>query len=263
LNSLNAKTKKLLAITRDVSPAIEHCELTHLVREPIDLNQARQQHHEYEQCLKEAGCRLIRLPAEPELPDSVFVEDTAIVLDELAVIARPGAESRRAETASVADALKPYRRLFSIESPGTLDGGDVMRIGKSLYVGASQRSNSAGIEQLRRIVAPYGYNVITVELHDCLHLKSGVTRVAEGAVLINRRWVDCSAFDCVRLIDVDASEPFAANALHVADAVIYPQAFLRTRERLESQGINVLVVDASELAKAEGGVTCCSLVFDI
>ena len=252
----------LVAITREVSPRISECELTHLVRTPIDLDRARAQHRQYESLLEELGCKLIRMPAEPELPDSVFVEDTAIVLDELAVITRPGAASRRAETASVAAALKPYRKLVYIDQPGTLDGGDVLRVGKALYVGQSQRSNPEGIGQLRHLIAPFRYTVTAVKLHDCLHLKSAVTQVADGTVLINRAWTDVRMFDSFKLIEVDVSEPFAANALLIAGTLIYPAAFPKTRKRLEAQGISIRTVDASELAKAEGGVTCGSLIVE-
>ncbi len=251
----------LIAITREISPRIAECELTHLAREPIDVARAHVQHHQYQELLTELGCKLIRLPAESELPDSVFVEDTAIVLDELAVITRPGAESRRAETASVADALKRYRKLAYIEPPGTLDGGDVLLVNKKLYVGLSKRSNPQGIEQLRRVLASFDYSVTAVELRDCLHLKSAVTQVADKTLLINRDWVDDRVFDFFKLIDVDSSEPFAANALRIGDNVIYPKAFPKTRKRLETQGIKIRGVNASELAKAEGGVTCCSLIF--
>lgn len=251
----------LIAITREVSPRVTECELTHLARTPISLERARVQHRQYEELLTELSCKLIRLHAEPELPDSVFVEDTAIVLDELAVITRPGAESRRAETASVAGVLKQYRKLFHIELPGTLDGGDVLRINKTLYAGLSARSNPEGIEQLRRLLAPFGYSVTAVELHDCLHLKSAVTQVAENTLLINHAWADARVFDSYKLVKVDPSEPFAANSLLIGNTAIYPEAFPKTRKRLEVQGIDVRTVDASELAKAEGGVTCCSLIF--
>lgn len=251
----------LIAVTREVSPRIAECELTHLARMPIDLERARAQHREYEEALRKLGCELIRLPAQPELADSVFVEDAAVVLDELAVITRPGAPSRRAETASVAAALKPYRNLFYIEAPGTLDGGDVLQLAKTLYVGQSQRSNFEGIEQLRRILANFGYRVVPVPLHDCLHLQTAVTRVADATLLVNRTWVDGRLFDSLRLIEVDRQEPFAANALLIGNTVIYPEVFPETRKRLEAQGIKVRTVDASELAKAEGGVTCSSLIF--
>ncbi|MGH8283297.1 MAG: dimethylarginine dimethylaminohydrolase family protein [Gammaproteobacteria bacterium] len=252
-----------IAITREVSPSIVHCELTHLTRESINLQRARAQHRRYEELLKELGCKLLRLPAEPELPDSVFVEDTAIVLDELVVITRPGAESRRAEIGSVAGALKPYRKLLHIESPGTLDGGDVLQVDRTLYVGLSKRSNPQGIEQLRRILSTFGYSVVAVELHDCLHLKSAVTEVSEDTLLLNRNWVDTGVFGSTRLIDVAPSEPFGANAVRIGKTLIYPKAFPETRKRLEAQDINVRSVDASELAKAEGGVSCCSLIFTL
>ncbi len=251
----------LIAMTRAVSPRIAECELTHLAREPINPGRARKQHRRYEELLAELGCELHHLPPEHELPDSVFVEDTAVVLDELAVITRPGAESRRAETASVAEALKPYRKLFHIEPPGTLDGGDVLRIGKMLYVGQSERSNHQGIAQLRRLLAGYGCQVIPVPLCGCLHLKSAVTEVADKTLLINPAWTDTRVFDSSKLIAVDSLEPFAANALRIGDSVIYPEAFPKTRKRLEAQGIKIRGVNASELAKAEGGVTCCSLIF--
>ena len=251
----------LIAITREVSVRITECELAHLAREPINLERARAQHRQYEDLLVELGCEIRKLPAEPELPDSVFVEDIAIVLGELTVITRPGAESRRAETATVATVLKQYRKLFYIKPPGTLDGGDVLQIGKTLYAGLSQRSNQQGIEQLRKILSAFGYTVTAVTVHDCLHLKSAVTQVADDTLLINRQWVDAAAFGQMRFIDVAPTEPFAANAVRIGTALIYPEAFPMTRERLEAQGIKVRTVDASELAKAEGGVTCCSLIF--
>lgn len=191
----------------------------------------------------------------------MFVEDAAIVLDELAIITRPGVETRRGETPSVAEALEAYRKLFRIEPPGTIDGGDVLRVGRTLYVGMSGRSSPAGLEQLRACVAPSGYTVTAVAMADCLHLKSAVTQVGRGALLINRDWVDTRAFDAMELIDVDPSEPMGANALLVGETVVYPTAYPRTRRRLEDRAIAVEPIDVSELAKAEGGVTCCSLIF--
>jgi dimethylargininase len=251
----------LIAITREVSPRIHDCELTHLQREPIDLDRARAQHRQYEECLAELGCKVVRLPAEPKLPDSVFVEDTALVLDERAVVMRPGAASRRPETASMARALSPYRRLSHVEEPGTIDGGDVLCIGKSIFVGLSHRSNAAGVEQLREIVNPYGYRVEGVRVSGCLHLKSAVTQVSGDALLINPAYVDPGVLPRMRLIEVDLSEPSGANALRVGDCVVYPAAFPITLEKLRDAGLTVRAIDASELAKAEAGVTCCSLIF--
>jgi dimethylargininase len=253
----------LVALTRAVSPSIAACELTHLPRTAIDVAGAVRQHRRYEECLAGLGCEVRRLPAAPELPDAVFVEDTCVVLDELAVIARPGAESRRPETRAVADALAPVREVRFIQPPGTLDGGDVLRLGRRLYVGRTARTNPAGIDLLRSLVAAHGYEVTAVPVAGCLHLKSAVTAVAEGTVLVNPAWVDPGQFGQPRVIEVDPAEPRAANALLVRGMVIFPSAFPRTRERLERHGIQVEAIDISELAKAEAGVTCCSVIFTI
>jgi dimethylargininase len=251
----------LIALTREVSSSLADGELTHLVREPIDLERARAQHRAYEQALAALGCRVQRLPARPESPDGVFVEDTAVVVDELAVITRPGAASRRSETESMADALASYRSLAVIEAPGTLDGGDVLRLGREVFVGRSSRSNDAGVASLRRALAPFGYSVSSVRMGNCLHLKSAVTEVAPGTLLVNPAWVEPSVFGARQFIEVDPEEAFAANGLRVADAVFLASAFPRTRRRVEDRGIRVVSVELSELAKAEGAVTCCSVVF--
>jgi dimethylargininase len=243
-----------------VSPAIAECELTHLDRQPIDVRLAQAQHHQYVGCLAALGCAVYHLPAEPGLPDSVFVEDTAIVLDELAIITRPGAESRRAETASIAQALEPLRKLEYVQAPGTVDGGDILHIGKTLFVGLSGRSNQAAIEQMQNILQPYGYTVKGVQVTGCLHLKSAVTQVARHTLLVNPNWVDVNVLGDMDLIEVDASEPYGGNALLISETVIYPASFPRTRKRLEDRGIPLMTVDVSELAKAEGAVTCCSLI---
>ena len=251
-----------IAITRAVSAGIAACELTHLERQAIDLDRARAQHRAYEEALARAGCRVESLPALDDLPDSVFVEDVAVVLDEIAVLTRPGAESRLPETAQMAPVLSNYRRVTFIQAPGTLDGGDVLRLGRRIYVGRSGRSDDGGIEQLRAVVWPYGYTVTAVPVTGCLHLKSAVTEVAPGVVLVNPAWVEAAAFGDVRVMEIDADEPYAANGLLVGNRLIYPTSFPRTRRRLEAAGIDVDAVDVSELQKAEGAVTCCSLVFN-
>ncbi|MDD3642289.1 MAG: dimethylargininase [Candidatus Krumholzibacteria bacterium] len=256
------RKRRMIALTRPVSPSIVRCELTHLARESIDFGLAVGQHGEYESVLADLGCDVRRLPAEPDLPDSVFVEDAAIVLDECAIITRPGAQSRRPETPSVAAALEAYRSLLHrIEEPGTLDGGDLLTVGRTIYAGLSSRSDAGVIEQLRFAAGRYGYRVKPVAVSRCLHLKSAATRVGPGTLLVNRRWVDASLFGEMELIDVDPAEPMAANALLVGGSVVYPAAFPLTRERLEKRGILVRTVDLTELAKAEGAATCCSLIF--
>ena len=250
----------VIAITREISPRFDECELTHIERIPIDLNVARAQHHAYVNALEELGCEVVELPAEVELPDSVFVEDAAFILPEVAVITRPGADSRKPETESIIRALSPHIGLLQVREPATVDGGDVLVLGKHIYVGLSTRSNQTAIDQLNDLLCEYGYTVTGVQLHDCLHLKSAVSRVDDKTLLINKHWVDANHFANFELMEVDPSEPYAANCLPVGNAVIFPTAFPKTRAKLEEQGYKVIPVDVSELAKAEGAVTCCSLI---
>ena len=251
-----------IAVTRPVSPSLAQCELTHLAREPIDVARAETQHAAYERLLSSLGVGIVRVPAAPELPDAVFIEDLGVVLDEVAIITRPGAPSRRAESAAVASVLAAYRPVHSMEAPATLDGGDVLRLGRTLYVGRSSRTNTHGIEQLRSFAAPFGYRVIPVEFTGCLHLKSAVTAVADELLLLNPAQVSAAAFAACEALFVDEREPCAANALRIAGTIIFPSQFPRTRDRLIDRGLRVAATDCSELAKAEGGVTCCSLIFE-
>jgi dimethylargininase len=250
----------LRAITREVSPAIANCELEFLDRQPIDLALAVEQHRQYRACLTELGIHVEELPAEAELPDSVFVEDPAIVLDEIAVITRMGALSRRGEHEALARVLAKYRELRCIEEPGTLEGGDVMRVGKTLFAGYSRRTNVAGIQQLAGIVHPLGYFVVPVEVRGCLHLKSACCYIGGDTVLANRAWMDPDALCSLRILDV--AEPQGANALRIGETVLMPAAYPRTCEKLEHSGFRVRRIDNSELLKAEAGVTCTSLIFD-
>jgi dimethylargininase len=251
----------LRAITRDVSDALERCELTHLARTPIDVARARRQHEAYESLLEDAGCRVTRLPGGDDMADSVFVEDIAVVYDEVAVITRPGAVSRRRETPALAEALAPIRPLCRIEAPATLDGGDVLTVGRSVFVGRTSRTNDAGIRQLRAALTRLGYTVAAVDVTGCLHLKSAVTAIDEKRLVINRAWVDRDAFRGFDLNDIEPTEPFAANVLRIGSRVMMGDAFPRTRTRLEKAGVEIVAIDLSETAKAEGGVTCCSLIF--
>ena len=253
----------LIAVTRPVSPSLAECELTHLAREPIDVARAAGQHAAYEHLLRSLGVTIVRVPAAPDYPDAVFIEDTAVVLDEVAVLARPGAPSRRGETADVAPVLAKYRPVLSMEPPATLDGGDVLRIGRTLFVGRSGRTNETGIEQLRSLVARFDYRVLPVEFSGCLHLKSAVTAVADGLLLLNPAWISGAAFLGCDTLPIDKRESYGANALRIAGTVIYPSQVPRTRDLLVHRGLRVASIDCSELARAEGAVTCCSLVFDV
>jgi len=251
----------LTAITRAVSPAIVHCELSFIDRQPIDLAVAQKQHHAYENLLGKLGARVICLPAEPDLPDSMFVEDPAIVLDELAVILPLGTETRRREATSLTQALAKFRKLEYVTLPGTLEGGDVLRLDRKIFVGLTRRSNAEGIRQLAAILAPHHYEVSAVRVTGCLHLKSAVTSLGRNTLLANRAWFDAAPFAGQDWIDVDPAEPHAANALALAGTVIFPASFPRTRARIEARGFHVAPLDISELQKAESGLTCSSLLF--
>jgi len=252
----------LTAITREVSPRLAQCELSHVDRCRIDVKIAVRQHAAYCECLERLGCDVIPLPADPDLPDCVFVEDASVVLDEAAIITRPGAPSRRAETALIKQALARYRPLHGIESPGTLDGGDVLLVGRMLYVGMTARTDADGIAQLQRHAGQYGYTVRPIPVRGCLHLKSASTSIGHDTLLINPAWVDAAEFAGLELLSVHADEPGGANALLVGETVVCAAAFSRTRQLLEDRGFLVETVDSSELAKAEGGLTCCSLLFE-
>jgi dimethylargininase len=257
------KATRLIALTREVPASIARCELTHLERCSIDLERTRQEHALYQRTLADLGCDVRQLPANDELPDSVFVEDTVVALDEISVLTRPGAVSRRPEVAAMQDALRSLRPsppLARIEAPGTLDGGDVLVLDKEIVVGLSARTNSEGASSLARHVQSLGYRVRTVAVEGCLHLKSAVTRVGPGTLLANPRWVDLAAFPGWQIVESDPGEPFAANALWFGGAVVHAAEFPATRTRLERAGCDVISVPAGELAKAEGGVTCCSVI---
>lgn len=253
-----------MAITREISSAFDQCQLTHRPRVPIDIERARAQHAAYEWALVDAGCTVRRLDSSPDMPDAVFVEDIAVVFRGGAVITRPGAESRHVETPAVSEVLARHGLpLREILEPATLDGGDVLTIGRRVFIGQSARTNAAGIEQMRRLLKPLRYTVRAVPVHGCLHLKSAVTLVTDGTLLVNGDWVPTDVFAGFTLIHVDPDEPQAANALLLGDRVVYSSAFSKTRARLEASGVRVWTVDVDELAKAEGGVTCCSVIWEM
>lgn len=250
-----------LAVTRAVSASLPRCELSHLVREPIDVDLAREQHRGYEQALAEAGAEVMALPAEDLYPDAVFVEDGAVVTDEVAVITRPGAASRRGEVESLARALADHRALIRLEAPATLDGGDVLRLGRRVFVGRTPRTNAEGFAALRAALAPFKYELRSVEPSGCLHLKSAVAAVADDALLVNPRWVDPEAFSGTEILAVPEEEPAAANLLRVGETLLVSDAYPRTLEMLARRGFNPRPVAVSEFHKAEGGLTCLSILF--
>ena len=247
------------AFTRAVSPRIAECELTHLERVPIDPEKAAVQHAAYEQALADSGFELIRLPELPDDPDAVFVEDTALILGDHAIITRPGVASRANETASTAEGLQGHFEIRRLES-GYLDGGAVLKIGSGLYVGVSTRTDRAGIAALADLVRPLGYEVVAAETGACLHLKTGASYAGDGLLLYNRDAIDPAQFAGVDALAV--SEPDAANCVRAGGRLILPAGNPRTAEALRGRGFEVVEVDVSELQKAEAGVTCMSLIDD-
>jgi|SRR5580704_1553985 dimethylargininase len=252
----------LTAITRPVTEAIADCELTFLPRQRIDVSKAIRQHREYEDRLRRLGVDVISLSTEPGLPDSPFVEDVAVVVDELAVMAVMGAINRRPEVHSIEGVLSRYRSPRYLNNSATLEGGDVVRVGNSLYVGMSRRTNREGVEGLRDALKPHGYRVKAVQVSACLHLSTGCSYIGSNTVLVNPDWVDISPFDGFDIINVPRSEPWAANTLVIGDTLIMADAYPETRELLLRRGFNVETLDISEFEKAEAGLTCLSLIFD-
>jgi len=252
----------LTAITRSVSSALAQCELSFIPRSPIDITKARAQHHAYEQLLAKLGARVVSLPEEPDLPDSMFVEDPAIVVDEVGIVCPLGTAMRRKEAPSIAAAVEKFRKLAYVKLPGTLEGGDVLRVGKKAFVGITARSNPEGIRQLAVILGAYGYDLTAVPVTGCLHLKSAVTYLGRNTLLANRAWFDGERIDGFDWLDVDPSEPHSANALAIGDVVIFPASFPKTKARIEAKGFRVEPLDISELQKAEAGLTCSSLLLE-
>jgi len=252
----------LTAITRRVSPCISNCELTYLTRRPIDFQRACEQQQAYERVLSDLGLHVISLPAEQELPDAVFIEDTAVVTDEIAVVTTMGCATRRREVESISPLLEKYRPIRSINGAGVLEGGDVVKVGRTLFVGISTRTNENGIAQLSEIVTPYGYEVRPVQVKGCLHLSTGCGFIGRNTILANPEWVDLAPFAGFDIIDVSPSEPWGANARMLADHVLISAASPQTAARLRERGFRVRTVAISELEKAEGGLTCLSLIFN-
>src|SRR5271170_40838 len=252
----------LTAITRKASSALANCELSFIERKTMDMEKVRAQHHEYEQLLAELGAKVISLPEEPDLPDSMFVEDPAFVLDEVAVIFPLGTESRRKEAPSIAAALEKYRKLVHVKMPGTVEGGDILRVGRKLFVGVTARSNPEGIRQLAVILDHYGYELTAVPVSGCLHLKSAVTSLGRNTLLANRNWFDWKRMQGYEWVEVDPSESHAGNILAIGDSLLFPASFPKTRSEIEGRGFKVIPLDISELQKAEAGLTCSCLLFE-
>jgi len=249
-----------IALTHVVSPQINRCELSHRAREPIDLERARAQHADYCRMLETCGYEVVELDVNDAHPDGTFIEDTAVTVDEVAVLSRPGVLSRRGEVSGMEPVLARYRPLERITEPGTLEGGDVLRIGRTLFAGLSARTNRQGIDQLAHFLQPHGYTVIPVTMEGCLHLKSAVTALDDRTLLARPGLFDPRPFAGFTVIPVDDDEPEAANALRAGGFVCLHDGFVKTVRRVRKAGFEVKTVDISELLKAESGLTCSSIL---
>lgn len=251
----------LTAVVRQPAASIVSCELTYMERVPISHAGALSEHATYVAVLRAAGVNVVVLPPLEAFPDSVFTEDAAVVLDEIAVLTRPGALSRQPEPDHMAPVLARYRPLKALTAPGTLEGGDVLRIGKRIFVGVSTRTNPAGIAQLRALTAPYGYTVTPVPVSGALHLKTACTALDEHTLIANAEWVDPAPFTGLQILTVPRDEPWGANVLAVGEARLVNAACPRTFDLVAQAGYAVMPVALDEFAKAEAGLTCLSLLF--
>jgi dimethylargininase len=255
----------LIALTRKPSPHLQRCQLTHLPRQPIDLAKAREQHGEYEFMLRGLQVHVQRLPALPRLPDGVFVQDTALVCDELAVTAPLVLPSRRPEAESTLMTLAWYREVVPFTGPATFDGGDILIADRNVFVGQTGRTNRTAFAEIRQLLEHElsAYRVRPVRVEGCVHLKSGCSYIGRDTMVINPRWVDVRALGGFDYIEVPADEPFGANTITVHDTVIVAASCPRTADAIARAGFSVITVDISEFEKAEGGVSCLSLLFHV
>jgi len=228
----------------------------------IDGKLALRQHERYQDALRRCGARVVSLPACQELADCVFVEDTAIVVDEIAVMMSMGAVSRRDEVPTIEAALREFRTIAHVKLPARIDGGDVVCSGREVFVGLSQRTNAAGVDALRGILAPFGYSVTAVPVLGCLHLKSACSALPDGTLLVNANLIGIAPIRGRDFVPVPEVEPLAGDVLVIGERIIASDAFPETISLLGSRGWEVIPVSVSEFAKAEGGVTCMSLVFN-
>jgi dimethylargininase len=251
----------MLAITHVPSPNMDQCVRTYIGHAPIDYDRAVRQHEAYCRLLRQCGADVRTLDVNRQLPDCAFVEDTAIVLDEVAVLCSMGHPARHAEPAGIEPELRKYREVQRVEAPATIEGGDVLRVGRTLLVGVTARTNPAGVSALQAVARRYGYTVVPVPVQQCLHFKSACTALPDQSLLVNPAWLDLPALRGFKLVSVPDEEPDAANVVVVGPGVIAAASHPRTAEVIRQLGFAVQTLDLSEFAKAEGCVTCLSLLF--
>jgi dimethylargininase len=275
------RRRAMRALVRDVSPSFANALCATPPSPPIDLGLARRQHAAYRAALAQLGVEVVMLPASDDLPDCCFVEDTAVVADGTALVTNPGAPSRRLETRATAQALSERVDLVMMSSPATLDertqprsevatasasttldGGDVMRVGKTIFVGRSARTTDAGIARLAEVFEPRGYRVVPVAMPaGVLHLKSVCAPLGDDRITLADGSIPRDAFGKVHVVHVPADETYAANCLVIGSRVLCAQGYPRTRDALATAGFTPIELDTSEFRKADGALTCLSILF--
>jgi len=226
-----------------------------------DFDKILNQHKNYIEILKQLGLEIVELPSEHHYPDAYFVEDTAVVLNEAAIITRPGAKARRGEKDSIKPVVKKYKKIELIEAPGTVDGGDVLQVDKIFYIGLTERTNLEGAGQFKTIVEKYGYKCKFIEVGKGLHLKSSVNYIGWNTVLITSALSENSEFDKYNKIVLEEADEYAANTLLINETLITPSGFPNVKKELEKITDNIIEIDVSEVRKMDGGLTCMSLRF--
>jgi len=263
-DSTHARPWKGIAVTREPSASYFKCTVEFNQRRNIDVDLARRQHRAYVNALRECGLQVVVLPADERFPDGCFVEDTAVILDDAALIANMGAESRRGEQQQVAECLAQWCELFTMQPPATLDGGDVLKIDRHIFVGQSRRTNQAGTVALEELAKPRGYDLHRVEVGPYLHLKTAATYAGEGVLLATRRMelnlrqaMDMSQY-AIKVLPDDCE--YAANILFINGKILLPEGYPQVSGYLKGRGISVMEVPMSEFQKGEGGLTCLSIL---
>jgi dimethylargininase len=250
-----------IALTHVVSPNINNCELTFMNRKPIDYQLATQQHENYCSLFRACGAEVVKLSESLAHPDCCFTEDTAIVVDELGIICSMGVSSRRGEISAVEKELAKYRPIAHINLPAMIEGGDVLQIGKKIFVGISKRTNAQGIEEVTKLLKPKGYEVIPVHVKGSLHLTTAASVIDDETFLLNPLWVDTGPFKNFNLLYSPEDEPWGANTFRVGDTICAEASFPKTIELLRKHHGRVETLDISEFRKAEAGLSCLSLIF--
>jgi dimethylargininase len=251
----------MTALTRGIASTMTRALTRDAPVEPIDPERALGQHRAYLAALRAIGLEVIELAGDDRFPDGCFVEDCALVAGGTALIARMGAPSRRGEEAAVAEVLGRKLRLASMNAPATLDGGDCLRVGKRIFIGRSARTNDEGIARAREVFGPLGFEILAVPVDRELHLKSVCSPLDDRRVLLAEGTLPSDAFPDADIIPIDADESIAANAVAHGNRAVIAAGCPKAQRKIEQAGFATVAVDTSEMRKADGALTCLSILF--